>query len=114
MCDCGAKAAGKTDSIVVATVSSADEGFNSFHCFVDGANVCGALLLPAGCMLLHSCALLLTAKANPGWGSNTGNKGDGGGCWFVIPAGSTYNCSMQVKITSHEDLYSYEHCAFLK
>lgn len=69
MCDCGVGPTG-ADTAVAVLASSTDEGFNSFHCYVDGANVCA-------------------------WGSNRGDKGDGGSCWFVVPAGAMYNCSME-------------------
>lgn len=70
ICDCGFANTAATDAVVVATVSSSNADFNSFHCFVGDANVCA-------------------------WGSNRANRGDGGSCWFVVPAGSTYNCSME-------------------
>ena len=70
ICDCGYTNGASTDAVVVATVSSADDGYNSFHCFVGETNVCA-------------------------WGSNRDNQGDGGSCWFVLPAGMQYNCSME-------------------
>lgn len=70
MCDCGVANTDTTDFAVSVHATSNDDGFNSFHCFIDGANVCA-------------------------WGSNLRNRNNAGGCYFVVPAGSMYNCSME-------------------
>ena len=59
-----------SDALVIITSRSADDNFNSFHCFYDGSNVCG-------------------------WGSNVDSRGSAGGCSFILPAGETYTCTME-------------------
>ena len=69
-CDCGLANPGTKDALVVVATGSVDAGYNSFHCFVDGANVCG-------------------------WGSNTNSRGDAGGCVFLLQQGAYFNCTME-------------------
>ena len=69
-CDCGLVNPGAKDALVTVATDSVDAGYNSFHCFVDGANVCG-------------------------WGTNTNSRGDAGGCVFLLQQGALFNCSMQ-------------------
>jgi hypothetical protein len=71
-CDCSHvnNATSATDEVVTIVSSSVDDGFNAFHCFVAGVNVCG-------------------------WGSNRGERGSLGTCSFIVPAGEEYACSMQ-------------------
>jgi len=68
-CDCGF-AGNKTDAIVSIVSTSVDGGFNSFHCYVEGSNVCG-------------------------WGSNLDSRGSLGSCTFILPAGQEYACQME-------------------
>jgi hypothetical protein len=57
-CDCEFQSpANATDTIVVLSASSPDAGFNSFHCYYGGVNVCG-------------------------WGSNTNMNYSVSGPWF--------------------------------
>jgi hypothetical protein len=75
-CDCGfTNPSTSTDAIVTIVAESVDDGFNSFHCYVDGANVCG-------------------------WGSNEGMNSSTGSCSFVLPAGEAYDCAMEWGATS--------------
>ena len=70
-CDCEFAALPTADVLVQIVSTSIDAGFNSFHCFIDGANVCG-------------------------WGSNTGMNNSLGSCTFIVPAGgSGYGCTME-------------------
>jgi hypothetical protein len=66
MCDCGKSNAAATDIVVAVRAESIDDGFNSFHCFVDGANVCA-------------------------FGTNENNRFNAGGCYFVVAAGDSYS-----------------------
>eukprot|EP01084_Bolivina_argentea_P138344 243579_1 len=71
MCDCYFENPSQTDDvlIIMQSVNENDE-FNSYHCYIWGVNVCA-------------------------WGANNNNLNDGGGCYFILPAGAMYNCSMQ-------------------
>ena len=69
-CDCTYDAPPTEDVLVQIVSTSIDAGFNSFHCFMAGANVCG-------------------------WGSNIGMNNSLGSCTFLVPAGSEYGCSME-------------------
>ena len=75
-CDCSFEdpAAG-ADAIVFISSAIIDSGFSSFHCYLDGTNVCA-------------------------FGANTGMLGAGGSCAFVLPAGEEYSCSMEWGATS--------------
>lgn len=66
MCDCGLQNTRKTDVAIAVQAESIDDGFNSFHCFIDGANVCA-------------------------FGTNVHNRFNGGGCYFFVQAGSVYS-----------------------
>jgi hypothetical protein len=70
-CDCEFDALPSADVLVQIVSTSIDAGFNSFHCFIDGANNCG-------------------------WGSNIGMNYSLGSCTFIVPAGgSGYSCAME-------------------
>ena len=115
-CDCGWTNAGDEDAVVVAEVKSSDNNFNSFHCFIDGANVCawGSNRNNKVCRCIHRCqqAYVRLVCARPTRRISDKfcayvrpairfvrciglTQDDGGGCWFVVPAGSSYNCSME-------------------
>ena len=71
MCDCTyTNPHADKDLVVSVSSASTDEKYNSFHCYSGGSNVCA-------------------------WGSNRNNKGDAGGCWFILGAGEELNCAMQ-------------------
>jgi len=71
MCDCAyTNPHANQDMIIGMSATSADANFNSFHCYVYGVNVCA-------------------------WGSNLNNQRDAGSCYFILPAGATYNCTME-------------------
>jgi hypothetical protein len=69
-CDCEFDNDNNVDVLVNIVSTSIDAGFNAFHCFIDGANVCG-------------------------WGSNTNMNYSLGSCTFILPAGETYGCTME-------------------
>ena len=76
MCDCTfTNPFVDKDVMISMSAGSADDNFNSFHCGVYGVNTCA-------------------------WGSNTNNKGDAGSCFFLLPAGASYDCQMQWGATS--------------
>jgi hypothetical protein len=56
--------------MVQMSALSVDQNFNSFHCYYYGVNVAAA-------------------------GTNRNNQGNGVSSFFILPAGSTYNCAMQ-------------------
>eukprot|EP01060_Flectonema_neradi_P026742 TRINITY_DN35_c0_g1_i1.p1 TRINITY_DN35_c0_g1~~TRINITY_DN35_c0_g1_i1.p1 ORF type:complete len:786 (+),score=185.26 TRINITY_DN35_c0_g1_i1:1640-3997(+) len=70
MCDCAYTNNRENDLVVSVVSSSTNEDYNSFHCYYGGANVCS-------------------------WGSNRNDKGNRGGCYFVLPAGQDFSCAMQ-------------------
>ena len=60
-CDCYFENPSTTDDVlVIVEAVNMDNEFASYHCYVWGVNVCA-------------------------WGSNDGNKRDGGGCYFILP-----------------------------
>jgi len=69
-CDCSLSGNATTDTFVTITSTTPDAGFNSFHCYYAGVNVCG-------------------------WGSNTAMNKSSATCAFILPAGETYDCSME-------------------
>eukprot|EP00756_Hemistasia_phaeocysticola_P035960 Hpha_TRINITY_DN16613_c3_g1::TRINITY_DN16613_c3_g1_i2::g.181274::m.181274 len=71
LCDCQYTNPHSDKDLAVSVVSSSvDTNFNSYHCYVSGANVCA-------------------------WGSDQNDKGDRGGCYFILPAGEQFACQMQ-------------------
>jgi hypothetical protein len=85
MCDCSSPVANATAGAGAAAASTAaavgdqvisissvavDGNFSSYHCFIDGANVCA-------------------------FGVDSSNAGLGGGCTFILPAGASYTCTME-------------------
>eukprot|EP01064_Diplonema_japonicum_P037856 TRINITY_DN8_c0_g1_i10.p1 TRINITY_DN8_c0_g1~~TRINITY_DN8_c0_g1_i10.p1 ORF type:complete len:778 (+),score=266.13 TRINITY_DN8_c0_g1_i10:57-2390(+) len=71
LCDCSyTNPHADKDLVVTVASSSVDNNYNSFHCYFGGANVCA-------------------------WGSNTNNQGNGGGCYFILPAGQQLQCQME-------------------
>eukprot|EP01065_Artemidia_motanka_P047909 TRINITY_DN75_c0_g1_i2.p1 TRINITY_DN75_c0_g1~~TRINITY_DN75_c0_g1_i2.p1 ORF type:complete len:760 (+),score=179.49 TRINITY_DN75_c0_g1_i2:91-2370(+) len=71
MCDCSVTNPHVDKDIAVAvSAQSVDGNYNSFHCYYGGANVCA-------------------------WGSNRDDKGDKGGCYFILAAGAELTCAMQ-------------------
>lgn len=58
------------DVLIIMNALNTDNQFNSFHCFMYGVNVCA-------------------------WGADNDNNDDMGGCWFILPAQSMYNCTME-------------------
>ena len=70
MCDCAYTNDRENDLVVSVVSSSTNEDYNAFHCYYGGANVCS-------------------------WGSNRNDKGNRGGCYFVLAAGQDFSCAMQ-------------------
>eukprot|EP00483_Globobulimina_turgida_P012998 UN13022 len=76
MCDCYFENPSTTDDMLIIVESAnINNQFDSYHCYIWGVNVCA-------------------------WGANDNNLNDAGGCYFILPAGAMYNCSMQWGSTS--------------
>ena len=71
LCDC-AYTNPHTDKDLFVSVStqSVDQEYNSFHCGYGAVNVCA-------------------------WGDDRNDLGDGGSCYFIVPAGETFSCQME-------------------
>jgi cysteine peptidase B len=70
-CDCSFEnPSTDADLFVVINAKNEDGAFNSFHCYVGGANICA-------------------------WGVNNGEQGSMGQCSFLLPAGASYSCQME-------------------
>jgi len=65
----------RTDKYVTLNAENIDGVFNSFHCYIGDVNICA-------------------------WGANNKNRGEGGSCSFLLPAGETYHCEMQFGATA--------------
>jgi C1A family cysteine protease len=70
LCDCAYENPYTNDVMVSLSALSIDQQFNSYHCFYYGVNVGAA-------------------------GTNRNNQGNGASSFFIVPAGSVYNCSME-------------------
>jgi len=79
LCDCSYTNSANHDMLISMGASNVDDVFNSFHCYVGGANVCA-------------------------WGVNNGEKGWAGQCNFILPAGAEYWCQMQWGATAFPEV----------
>ena len=70
MCDCAYTNDRQNDLVISIVSSSTNEDYNAFHCYYGGANVCS-------------------------WGSNRNDRGNRGGCYFILAAGQEFTCAMQ-------------------
>jgi len=71
MCDCTtAPAPSTSDQLISIHALAMDNNFSSFHCYIDGTNVCA-------------------------FGVDTNNYGLGGTCAFILPANEQLTCTME-------------------
>lgn len=71
MCDCSTlPAPSSSDQLIAIHALAVDNNFSSFHCFIDGTNVCA-------------------------FGVDTNNYGLGGTCAFILPANEQLTCTME-------------------